>query len=142
MKTMSLKIVTPSGTFLDRGGVTYLEVKGSEGVLGIMPGHSPFITTLVPAAIIFKTEYHRYDVAMSEGILFVRDDGVTILADAAYFKNQIDYIKAKKLLANALKRLKENREKDDVRRLRAQIATEEAKISLETLPGRIRLEQE
>ena len=39
-KTMKLTIITPNGTILDREGVTYLEVKGTEGMLGIMPGHS------------------------------------------------------------------------------------------------------
>ena len=29
-KTMKLTIITPNGTILDREGVTYLEVKGTE----------------------------------------------------------------------------------------------------------------
>lgn len=138
-ETMDLVIITPSGTFLDRSGVTYLEVKGTEGMLGIMPGHSPFVTTLLPAAIVFKTKLHRYDLAMSEGILYVDYRRATILADAAFFKNQIDYLQTRELLNNAIRRLKDSKEKEESKRLAREIETQEAKLKLQELDGRVRL---
>ena len=124
-KTMKLTIITPNGTILDREGVTYLEVKGTEGMLGIMPGHSPFVTTLAPSPIMFKTEMHKYDMAMSEGIIYVDFSKVTILADAAFFKNQIDFAK----------------EKEEAKKIEDEINIQEIKLSLENLAGRERLKK-
>ena len=140
-KTMKLTIITPNGTILDREGVTYLEVKGTEGMLGIMPGHSPFVTTLAPSPIMFKTEMHKYDMAMSEGIIYVDFSKVTILADAAFFKNQIDFKFVKELLANAKERLAVAKEKEEAKKIEDEINIQEIKLSLENLAGRERLKK-
>lgn len=139
MEEMGLVIITPNGTILDREGVTYLEVTGSEGILGILPGHAPFVTTLVPAAITFKTKRHEYNLAMSEGVLRIEFNKVTIIADAVFYKNQIDYKLAKELIANAQARLKDISQRDEARKLAREIAFEQAKLKLETMDGRSRL---
>lgn len=139
MEDMGLVIITPNGTILDRVGVTYLEVTGSEGILGILPGHAPFVTTLVPAAITFKTKRHEYNLAMSEGVIRVDFDKVTIIADAVFYKNQIDYKLTKELINNAQARLKDTLQRDEARKLAKEIALGQAKLKLENMGGRIRL---
>ena len=110
-------------------------------MLGIMPGHSPFVTTLAPSPIMFKTEMHKYDMAMSEGIIYVDFSKVTILADAAFFKNQIDFKLVKELLANAKERLAVAKEKEEAKKIEDEINIQEIKLSLENLAGRERLKK-
>lgn len=90
---------------------------------------------------MFKTEMHKYDMAMSEGIIYVDFSKVTILADAAFFKNQIDFKLVKELLANAKERLAVAKEKEEAKKIEDEINIQEIKLSLENLAGRERLKK-
>lgn len=138
--SIRLKVVTPLGIFIDRE-IEYLSVKSSEGWLGILPGHANLVVPLEPAAIYFKTDFHVYDLAMTQGVMEVdrEKNEINIVADAMFYKNQINYDVVTELLENAKKRLREVDSTEEKKHLLERIAEQEAKIKLLNLPGRSRL---
>ncbi len=56
------------------------EVTGSEGELGIYPGHAPLLTAIKPGMIrIVKQHGHEEFIYLSGGILEVQPGSVTVL---------------------------------------------------------------
>ena len=67
---------------------------GSEGQLGILPQHSPLMTTLQPGELITRKSGEEYSLAISGGFMEVRPERVIILADAAERADEIDLARA------------------------------------------------
>ena len=66
------------------GLVEKIQVTGSEGELGIYPGHAPLLTAIKPGMIrIVKQHGHEEFIYLSGGILEVQPGNVTVLADTA-----------------------------------------------------------
>lgn len=88
--SFTLDIVSAEETIFS-GAVSFLVVTGSAGELGIMPGHSPLLTTIKPGKIRFtaadKEESLFY---ISGGILEVQPTVVTIMADTVIRAENLD----------------------------------------------------
>jgi len=64
---------------------------GAVGELGILPLHMPLVSTLKIGELRLKTDKNTWSYfAIDGGYLEVREDNVTILADAAEFASKID----------------------------------------------------
>lgn len=64
---------------------------GTVGEVGILPLHMPLVTTLKIGELRLKTDKDTWSYfAIDGGYLEVREDNVTILADAAEFASKID----------------------------------------------------
>ena len=84
------------------GLVEKIQVTGSEGELGIYPGHAPLLTAIKPGMIrIVKQHGHEEFIYLSGGILEVQPNSVTVLADTAVRSEDLDAAKAKKALEDA-----------------------------------------
>ena len=84
------------------GLVEKIQVTGSEGELGIYPGHAPLLTAIKPGMIrIVKQHGHEEFIYLSGGILEVQPNSVTVLADTAVRSEDLDEAKAKKALEDA-----------------------------------------
>ena len=84
------------------GLVEKIQVTGSEGELGIYPGHAPLLTAIKPGMIrIVKQFGHEEFIYLSGGILEVQPNSVTVLADTAVRSEDLDEAKAKKALEDA-----------------------------------------
>ena len=84
------------------GLVEKIQVTGSEGELGIYPGHAPLLTAIKPGMIrIVKQHGHEEFIYLSGGILEVQPGNVTVLADTAVRSEDLDEAKAKKALEDA-----------------------------------------
>lgn len=90
----TLHIVTPDRVVY-HGPVDFLSARGVEGELGIMPGHIPLFTKLVPEVFTFESGSNKEVVAVMGGFLDVHPDRVTILSDAAELASEIDVVRAK-----------------------------------------------
>jgi F-type H+-transporting ATPase subunit epsilon len=67
-----------------------VQVPGSEGVLGILPGHTPLIATLKVGEVMYRQgKIERY-LALSEGFVEVADEVVTVLTESAELPEEID----------------------------------------------------
>jgi F-type H+-transporting ATPase subunit epsilon len=91
--TIKLDIVTAERVvFSDE--VDIIIAPGREGVLGILPHHSPLMTTLSPGELVARKSDEEYSLAISGGFLEVRPDRVVVLADSAERAEEIDIARA------------------------------------------------
>ena len=67
-----------------------VQVPGSEGVIGILPGHTPLIATLKVGEVMYRQGKIEHFLALSEGFVEVADDVVTVLTDSAELPEEID----------------------------------------------------
>ncbi len=87
------------------GKVNAVFASGSQGELGIYPGHTPLLTTLKPGQVHFINEQNVEEILyVSGGILEVQPEVVTVLADTAIRANDLD----ENLALESKKRAEEN----------------------------------
>lgn len=73
------------------GRVESIQVTGSEGELGIHPGHAPLITALRPGMVrLVKQHGHEELIYINGGILEIQPGTVTVLADTAVRGEDLD----------------------------------------------------
>ncbi|AWL13434.1 ATP synthase epsilon chain [Saliniradius amylolyticus] len=73
------------------GRVETLQVTGSEGELGIYPGHAPLLTNLKPGMVrLVKQHGHEEFIYIAGGVLEVQPGNVTVLADVAVRAKDLD----------------------------------------------------
>jgi F-type H+-transporting ATPase subunit epsilon len=88
--TVHLEIVSAEENLFS-GRVESLQITGSEGELGVMPGHAPLLTALKPGmARIVKQHGQEEVIYLSGGVLEVQPHNVTVLADVATRADDLD----------------------------------------------------
>ncbi len=92
------------------GEVDMVVAPGYEGQLGILPHHTPLMTTLLPGELRIKKGAEEVLLAISGGFLEVRPDRVVVLADAAERAEEIDVERAEAARKRAWERLTQQRE--------------------------------
>lgn len=77
------------------GAVEKIQVTGSEGELGIFPGHTPLLTAIKPGMIrIVKENGQEEFIYLSGGVLEVQPYDVIVLADTAIRGQDLDEARA------------------------------------------------
>jgi F-type H+-transporting ATPase subunit epsilon len=76
------------------GEVDMVVAPGADGVMGILPHHSPLLSTLKVGELIVRQGATEEVFAVSGGVVEVRPDRVIILADAAERADEIDVVRA------------------------------------------------
>ena len=79
--SIRLEIVTPE-KMLVREDVDEVVVPGEEGYLGVLPGHTPLLSTLKDGDLWYRKGTEKTHVPISGGFVEVLPDRVTILAEA------------------------------------------------------------
>jgi F-type H+-transporting ATPase subunit epsilon len=79
---LTLEIVTPDRA-VARAEVDEVHVPGSEGYLGILPGHTQLLATLGVGELWYRTGQQKHYFTIAGGFVEVLPDRVTILADTA-----------------------------------------------------------
>ena len=83
MATFNLIIVSAERKIFE-GAVKQIQATGVEGVLGILPNHTPLMTAIKPGIVKFTLEDGNEEVIyVSGGFLEVQPKVVTVLADVA-----------------------------------------------------------
>ncbi|WP_218312091.1 F0F1 ATP synthase subunit epsilon [Alteromonas antoniana] len=73
------------------GRVETIQVTGSEGELGITPGHAPLLTAIKPGMVRLVKQYGEEEVIyVAGGVLEVQPGIVTVLADVAVRAEDLD----------------------------------------------------
>jgi F-type H+-transporting ATPase subunit epsilon len=102
-------LITPLSVKFD-GEAELVIAVGTEGEVGILPSHAPYLTALRPgvlrANVVENGATRRLELACSEGFLQALPGKVTILADAALDRDEVDIAKAREDLAAAQDELK------------------------------------
>ena len=93
MSSIRLEIVTVErAVYAD--DVDEVVVPGVEGELGILPHHTPLLTTIKPGCLRVKKGGEEIAMAVSGGFLEVHPEKVIVLADAAERAEEIDEARA------------------------------------------------
>jgi len=121
-ENIKLEVVTPEKSVVSEEAQIVM-APGSLGEFGVLIGHTPFLTTLKEGAIRYTDESgtERY-VFVSGGFAEALPDKVTVLAESAERRNDIDLERAKAAMERAEKRLAEDRSKEDIDFNRAKAA--------------------
>ena len=88
-----VEIVTPERRLLSEE-VDMVTLPGIEGQMGILRGHIPLLTTLDIGEIVLHTKNNTRHIAVGGGVVEVRPDKVTILAESAEQAEEIDLQRA------------------------------------------------
>lgn len=117
-----LEIVTPDRKFFEEE-VDMVIIKGIEGDLGILKGHTPLVTPLDIGRIKIKQGGNFKVAAIAGGYIEVTKEKATIISDAAEWPEEIDVERAEEAKHRAEERLKR---RDNVDVARAEIALKKA----------------
>lgn len=131
MSVFHLEILTPYGNYLSKD-VDYLEVRNEDSVIGILPHHTPIISTIKMGKMRIKINGKFFVYATSGGVLNVKQDGSVVLLLSTIERNdEINIQRAREALLRAQSRL-ENKSGDIAR---AQLAVERATNRLKVAEG-------
>ena len=104
MANFKLDIVTAEKVVYS-DDVDMVVAPGVQGQLGILPHHTPLMTTLDAGELRIKKGGEELSLAISGGFLEVRPDHVIVLADAAERADEIDVARAEAAKRRAEERL-------------------------------------
>ncbi len=122
---IKLEIVTPEKYVIDEE-VEIAVAPGIIGEFGVLIGHTPFLTTLKTGAVRYTDANGKERfVFVSGGFAEALPDKVTVLAESAERRREIDVARAKAAQQRAQDRLAQEKA-EDIDFVRAQIALERA----------------
>lgn len=103
---LKLEMVTPYRMVLAEE-VDEVTAPGSLGEFGVLPGHTPLLTTLKIGELSYRKGAESFHVAVNWGYVEVEDDKVTVLVETAEPADEIDLERAKTALGRAEDALKQ-----------------------------------
>jgi F-type H+-transporting ATPase subunit epsilon len=101
---LTLEIVTPDRALL-REEVDEVVVPGSEGEFGVLPGHTPMLSTLQIGELWYRQGSEKHYLAVAFGFVEVLPDRVTVLAQVGERAQDIDVQRAERAKQRAEQRL-------------------------------------
>ena len=128
--TIRLEVVTPEKIVVNEEAQIVM-APGVLGEFGVLIGHTPFLTALKNGVVRFNdSKGDEHSIFVSGGFAEVLPDQVTILAESAERRRDIDVERARAALERAQKRLAEMRAKEEIDFTRAQAALQRAILRL------------
>lgn len=103
---------------------------GIDGVLGILPHHTPLLTSLRPGELKIKRSGQEEFLAVSGGFMEVRPDKVIILAETAEHADEIDLSRAEAARESAEKALKERPAGMDLARIEGALRRSQVRLKV------------
>jgi F-type H+-transporting ATPase subunit epsilon len=86
---------------LFEGEADFILARGADGELGILPGHSPLITTLRPGELLIRHDSESESLFVGGGFLEVLPDRVTVVAQVAERAEALDVARAEEGMRRA-----------------------------------------
>ncbi|MBO4492932.1 MAG: F0F1 ATP synthase subunit epsilon [Ruminococcus sp.] len=105
-KTFHLEIIATDRIFFS-GEVEHLVITAIDGLLGIMAGHEPLVTSLPTGELKYLVDGVWKYAAISEGFIQVMPDSSIILADTCELPEEIDIKRAQEAKERAEERLRQ-----------------------------------
>ena len=119
---LRLEIVSPE-RMVYNDDVDMVIVPGRNGQLGILPHHTPLISSLGVGELRIKKSGSEESMLISGGFVEVRPDKVIVMADLAEHSDEIDEAKAVEARKQAEAQLGEVHDPVDIARVRAALQT-------------------
>jgi F-type H+-transporting ATPase subunit epsilon len=102
--SIELQIVTPD-KMLVKEQVDEVEIPGTEGYFGVLPGHTPMLASLAVGEMWYRKGQEKTYLSLAYGFAEVLPDRVTILAQLAERAEDIDIARAEEAKRRAEARL-------------------------------------
>jgi F-type H+-transporting ATPase subunit epsilon len=132
---LRLDMVTPYKQVLSQE-VDEVTAPGTIGEFGILPGHTPLLTTLKIGELSYRQGAEIFHVAVNWGYVEVEDDKVTVLVETAEPADEIDLERAKAALGRAEEAIRKLTP-EDKEFLAQQAAVERAMIRIQVASRRV-----
>ena len=122
-----VKVITPDRVFYE-GQVSMVEMKTSEGEIGVYKNHIPMTCILEPGILRLYEAESEKQAAVHAGFVEILQDHVTVLAEIAEWPQEIDKNRAQEAKVRAERRLSSN--DSEINIARAEIALRKANVRL------------
>src|SRR5687767_8646479 len=103
---ITLEIVTPDRSLVNEQ-VDEVQLPGSDGYFGVLPGHTPLLATLTVGEMWYRVGQDVRYLAIAFGFVEVQPDRVTVLAQIAERAQDIDVARAEAAKKRAEERVAE-----------------------------------
>lgn len=113
MATFKIKVVTYEEKVLEQEA-EFVLVRTTEGDMGILPNHSPFIAGLSTGEMKIRLNGKEEKYFVSEGLLEISNNVVTIIATEAIPADQLDVERAKREVEELKAKLAKMQEDKDI----------------------------
>jgi F-type H+-transporting ATPase subunit epsilon len=127
---LTLEIVTPERSLVNTQ-VDEVQLPGSEGYFGVLPGHTPMLATLQVGELWYRVGSEKHYLAIAFGFVEVLPERVTVLATIAERPEEIDVPRAEAAKRRAEERLARPVVQSDVDYDRARIALMKAQTRIQ-----------
>lgn len=102
--SLRFELVTPDRSMVHES-VDEVQIPGAEGFLGVLPGHTPLVTSLRVGELWFRQGEERQFASVAFGFAEILPDRVTVLARTAERAEAIDVDRARAAERRARERL-------------------------------------
>lgn len=104
-KLFKVQVICPERVFFE-GDCDMLEMRTTEGEIGVLAGHIPLTAVIAPGVLRIKNGGDAKEAALHDGFVEILPDRVRILAEACEWPDEIDVNRAKEALTRAERRIK------------------------------------
>jgi F-type H+-transporting ATPase subunit epsilon len=104
VSTFLLEVATPEKLVV-RNDASEAQIPGTEGMLGIMPGHAPLISEIDAGELTYTMDGKRHTLAIAKGWVEISSNKVRVLVDSCEAPDEIDLKRAEEALKRANERL-------------------------------------
>jgi F-type H+-transporting ATPase subunit epsilon len=136
MPNLTVDIITAESVVYSQEGVEMVIVPGVAGELGVLPRHAPLMTMIQPGVLRIVKGGGEVEMAITGGFMEVRENRITVLADAAERAEEVDVARAEESRQLAQERLEKRGE--DVDRAQAEASLKRALARLKVAERRRR----
>jgi F-type H+-transporting ATPase subunit epsilon len=136
---IDLQIVTPDRLIVQEQ-VDEVEIPGSEGYFGVLPGHTPLLASLAVGELWYRKGQEKFYLSLAFGFAEVLPDRVTILARLAERAEDIDVERAELARRRAEERLSQPKSDFDYERARVALTKSIMRLQVSArVPGGVRV---
>lgn len=136
---LTLEIVTPEQKYYS-GEVENVYLPGTEGEMGVLPGHVPLVTGIDAGELRYAIDGQVEELAVGAGFVEVTQEKVTVLTDLAVTDAEIDEARVEEAMRRAeeqLTKIDHSMNTEEVAALQASIARSMAQLRLKRKRRRI-----
>lgn len=127
-RLFKVQVISPDRIFFD-GEAQMLEVKTTEGDMGVLKDHIPLTAIVAPGILRIIMENETKEAALHDGFIEILKDKVTILAESCEWPEEIDINRANEAKIRAERRI--NSGGGEINMTRAEMALKRSLIRLE-----------
>ena len=121
-KALALEIVTPDKAIV-QDDVDEVQLPGSEGAFGVLPGHTPLLALLEPGELWYRKAAAKTSLVIDFGLAEALPDRVTVLVNFAEKPEAIVPAKEAEVQASAERDMKQAKTLDEAERARVALVT-------------------